>query len=356
MSVSKDPRNGKWMVTYFVNTLNGERKRKRKTGFDTKREAKQYEIEKLESENVKVATLDMIFKVYMESIQHENKETTLRMKDCMYRHHIKPFFGDRVVSELSIMDIKKWQNTLVKSYSIRTVKLVHAILNNMLKFAVEYLGLSKNVCSIVGFKVSKQHVDEGALKEQYWTYENYKSFVDRMSERKLVNRKLEAYVAIVLLYWTGMRVGEALALTMDDIDMESKTISINKTKTKYHSIQTPKTKSSVRTISVHQNIINLLVDLTDKRYKYKKNQPIFLISDNNLRFHFYKWQRETKVPLIKIHDLRHSHASFLISQNMPLLLISERLGHANSTITLSTYAHLFPSDREKITSLLDEFF
>ena len=149
-----------------------------------------------------------------------------------------------------------------------------------------------------------------------------------------------------------MRVGELLALYFEDIDLENRTIKI--TKTKYDNvIGKTKTKGSNRIIKISENLRIILNDYTDKIYKPGKKQLLFDISRTLLIYYMRTYSIKAGVKRIRIHDLRHSHASYLISKNVNIVAVSKRLGHVSIQTTLDTYTHLFKESNDKLLEVLE---
>ena len=126
---------------------------------------------------------------------------------------------------------------------------------------------------------------------------------------------------------TGMRIGEALALTPNDVDFKNKTVSITKTKLTNGNISSPKTLSSIRVIEISDFIAKLLLDFISN------NEFIFKINYVTLTRHLKKLNLHS-------HIFRHTHVALLIEQNIPIKVISERLGHSDINTTLSIYTHV----------------
>jgi integrase len=157
------------------------------------------------------------------------------------------------------------------------------------------------------------------------------------------------------LYASGCRIGEALALSRADIQGRSvrinKTLSI-RTESANWKITTPKNKYSVRTIDLPQSVVDELLDLPQAKFLFfaAENNPLH---PNSVQNALKKYERVANVTPIRIHDFRHSHASFLLSSGIPITAVSKRLGHKNAQITLQIYAHSLPSDNDAISSALE---
>ena len=133
-------------------------------------------------------------------------------------------------------------------------------------------------------------------------------------------------IAILQLH-TGLRIGEVLALTPDDVDFKNKTISVSKTKLVNGELGSPKTLSSIRTIEISDFIAKLLLDYISS------NKFIFKITYVTILNHL-------KILNIHTHIFRHTHVALLIEQNVPIKVISQRLGHSDIKTTLSIYTHV----------------
>lgn len=168
----------------------------------------------------------------------------------------------------------------------------------------------------------------------------------------------------IYFFYTGVRIGEALALTFADID--NGVVSINKTISKEYyngkrAITTPKTKKSIRKIHI-DSILKNEIELLRKHYStiYSDfNNSYFVfggtipLSNSTVERKKNKWCDQANVKRIRIHDFRHSHATLLITNSIPITAISHRLGHSNVSLTLDTYAHLLDEDEKRVSDTLN---
>src|SRR5690625_44980 len=143
-----------------------------------------------------------------------------------------------------------------------------------------------------------------------------------------------------------MRKGELQALTWADIDYNNNTINLDKT-IYNNNITTPKTQSSIRKLLMPNHVMLLLNNLKNK-VKPKTGYVVFgevydCISTSTLDRRYAEYLKESQVKEIRLHDFRHSHASYLINNNTIISLISHRLGHSDVATTLNTYSHLYPT-------------
>ena len=165
------------------------------------------------------------------------------------------------------------------------------------------------------------------------------------------------YLMFEILFWTGCRIGELLAITKADINFEKNQLNIDKTyyrTGKKDVITEPKTKQSVRIIEIPGFLKKEIQEFVDRHYGMADTQRLFPVVQEAVQ---HKMKRQIKVAGVKkirVHDLRHSHVAYLIEKGVEPLLIKERLGHKDIRITLNTYGHLYPNQQRKVANLLDE--
>jgi integrase len=185
---------------------------------------------------------------------------------------------------------------------------------------------------------------------EFWTYEEYQKFIATFEKGS------RSYLMFQLLFWTGMREGEMLALSMEDIDLENCQIHIRKTYYRMNRtdiITEPKTDNSVRTIEIPVFLANEIQFYWKRLYQYPKNERLFPVVAEAVQHTMKRHIEKAGVKKIDVHSLRHSHCAYLIKQGIQPLIIKERLGHKDIKITLNTYGHLYPSEQKRVASLLD---
>ena len=154
-----------------------------------------------------------------------------------------------------------------------------------------------------------------------------------------------------------MREGELLALTASDIDFTAKQIDINKTYQRLHGedvFTTPKTRKSKRKVPIPDFLCRELQKYMDSRYMFDPGERLFPVTKSYLSHEMDRGCKNTGVKRIRIHDIRHSHASLLINQGCDVLILSDRLGHEKVSTTLNTYSHLFPHKQQELVSNLEQ--
>lgn len=164
-----------------------------------------------------------------------------------------------------------------------------------------------------------------------------------------------SYYAFEILYWTGIREGELLALTPGDFNFEKKTLWINKSYQRLEGkdvITDPKTPKSNRTIVMPDFLTVEMEDFISSLYGIRDDDRIFTISKSYLHHEMDRGAKLAGVKRIRIHGLRHSHISLLINLGFSALAIGERVGHEAVDITYH-YAHLFPTVQTDMAAQLE---
>ena len=347
MKAEKDKKTGKWLIQYRYTDWQGKRRKSTKRGFATKREAEEWLRNFLITQK---ADFDMKFedfwKMYCADMETRLREHTMRTKKYIVELKILPYFGNKRVNDITAADIRQWQNELIKmGYSPTYLKTINNQLSAIFNYAVRYYDLKSNPCAKAG-SMGKSKAEE----MDFWTGEEFRKFIDSVMNKRL------SYMAFMILYWTGMRLGELLALNPKDVDLEKRTISITKSYQrlgKKDVITPPKTSKSKRVITIPEFLAADIKDYMDSLYDLQENDRLFPITKYYLEHEMQRGIKESGVKRIRVHDLRHSHASMLIELGFSPLEIANRLGHEKVETTLNTYAHLYPNKQTKLAERLD---
>ena len=347
MKAEKDKKTGKWLIQYRYTDWQGKRRKSTKRGFATKREAEEWLRNFLITQK---ADFDMKFenfwKMYYADMETRLREHTMRTKKYIVELKILPYFGNKRVNDITAADIRQWQNELIKiGYSPTYLKTINNQLSAIFNYAVRYYDLKSNPCAKAG-SMGKSKAEE----MDFWTGEEFRRFIDSVMNKRL------SYMVFMTLYWTGMRLGELLALNPKDVDLEKRTISITKSYQrlgKKDVITPPKTPKSKRVITIPEFLAADIKDYMDSLYDLQENDRLFPITKYYLEHEMQRGIKESGVKRIRVHDLRHSHASMLIELGFSPLEIANRLGHEKVETTLNTYAHLYPNKQTKQAERLD---
>ncbi|MDT2687468.1 site-specific integrase [Enterococcus gallinarum] len=363
VNVYKDKKKGTY---YYVASLGfddvtGKRIQKLKRGFQTRKEAMQAYNE-LMNDYGKMAfktNSSMSYGEYFESIflpwyRGRVKERTYENRLSSMRMHFKPFFRKKLSAITPIL-IQKWQNELMKTMSNAYVRNIYGLFSMSLERAYKLGMISNNPAKTVGnVKKVKSVVD-------FWTKEEFEKILSTIDRRDYYEHF--SFIVLWLFFMTGLRFGEAQALQWEtDIDFEENTMAVTKSMfykntNEFYCVET-KTRASERFVALDETTIGYLREW-QKHQQKNINGAAYVLSYNGLptnkhtvRHIIRRHAKLAGVHPIRIHGLRHSHASLLISMGENPLIIKDRLGHEDIKTTLGTYGHLYPNmNREVATKL-----
>ncbi len=332
-NAKKDP-NGTWRIQYRWVDWTGKNRKSQKRGFQTKKEAEEWYAHFLSQQSADVTiTLADFWKVYRDDMEPRLRKTTMMQKDYVMNDKILPYFGNMPLNEITAPKIRIWQSKMIaQGYKPTYLKTINNHLSCVLNYAVKYYNLRINPCHIAG-SMGKSKADE----REYWTVEEFKKFSDAVIDKQ------DAWIGFNILFWTGMRLGEMLALTVGDIDFEEGTIQISKSLTRVRGeviVSEPKTESSNRIVTIHQELQDRLQEYINSLYRAKPTTRLF----ENRTKSFFEHELIRGVELsgvkkITIHGCRHSQASLCLQIGYSPLEIARRLGHSKVTTTIETYCH-----------------
>ena len=307
---------------------------------------------KQEMRNYKLSTIDFEQKneeektciCFDELLSAFENEKRIRVRQSTYLSYsvsinrfIRPVFSGKKLEDIGPSDIRAWQNGMMQiGYSSGYLRKVDSVLSAIFNYGIRFYGLR--------FNPAKQAGTLGCQNEKkvnYWTPEEFELFIKNVNDPRY-------HLIYNILYWTGIRVGELLALTREDIDLEEQCIKINKSYRRYHKediISPPKTRNSYRAVYYHETLGEEIAAYLKNHACTRSNERIFPVCQDSLRDRLYRIVGRIGLKRIKIHDFRHSHASVLI--------ISERLGHERVETTLNIYSHLYPDVQKKLVEELD---
>lgn len=351
MPAYKDKVTGTWTARFYYETHDGFRKQKNKRGFTLKKDADKFErdfLAKLKG-NPDI-TFESAAREYLDDMQHRVRVSTFEIKKSIFRNYLTPYFKNKSIAKITPKDIRSWQKDILsKNLADTYLRRINTELSAIFNYATRYYGLTENLHKHVK-KIGKRETNN----LEFWTLEEFNKFIDYFKED---NKTHIQYRAVFnLLFYTGMRIGELEALTLNDIDFTARTININKTYQRVARkdlIGPPKTVSSNRVIAVPDHVLDCLREYIELLYEPSQDARIFLHTREAFAKMMKKAATVQGVKIIRLHDLRHSHASLLIEMGFNPLVIQERLGHKNVEIILNTYSHLYPHKQQEVAEKLN---
>lgn len=273
-----------------------------------------------------------------------------------FKNWIYPMLGGYRLSEITPILLEKFVTYLKsaqtqyanrdnKSLSNATVRKIYGLVHTVLTEAY-YKGLiATNPCSRVRLSLAKERRDG----HHYYDIDTYKKFLELVENDTSDNARIVEFAVK-----TGLRRSEIFGVTWADIDFEKNTLSVNKTLQKVSGkmcVLPCKSDTSIREISLPASVVRLL-----KNYHRKHMENFYVFSNvdyDAVTAWFRGWQVKNKLPRIKFHDLRHTHASLLLYQGVDIKTISERLGHSEIGITMNTYTHVMKELDTKAAVAID---
>ena len=354
--------------------ITGKKRYTTRRGFKTRKEALLCEA-KIKTEidtngllNTDVTTFKEIYELWYEGYQHTIKESTL-----LVNQHIFNLLLDKLenmqLKKLTLPYCQKIINNYSKIFSLAVLKKIKIYGSMILDYAVKMKVIYSNPMKDVLLPKKKDDITSDD-KDKYYSKEELKQFLELVESEQDI--KLTAMFR--LLAYTGIRKGELQALNWDDIDFTNNMITVNKTLAlntdKKVVVQTPKSKSSIRSISIDEQTANIL-----KRWKLKqrerflmigtrikKYQPCFTeeITNSYLYLNFMNANlkricKKNELKLIKVHGFRHTHCSLLFERGFTIQEVQDRLGHSDLKTTMSIYAHVTEKQRDNMADKFAKF-
>lgn len=356
MAVNKyQTKNGKtkWYVSFRYTDWKGHSKQKKKEGFDRKSDAQQYERDFLLKNN---RCCDMLFRdlvdLYREDMANRTRVTTQETRDNIVNKFILPYFGDLHVNRIDNSIIRQWQNEIIacknpknnKPYSKSYLRTINSKLNAIFNFAVKYFNLPQNPCQLVS-PMGKKKTDE----MKFWT-------VQEFSQAMACEDKWRFRVAFDILFWSGIREGELLALNSKDILDSPMAIHIDKNYYRWKGedkIGLPKTDNSYRNASIPEFLYQEIHKYMDALYGITPDDRLFELTKSGLNNELHRCAQKAGVKEIRVHDLRHSHAALMVELGYSMTAIAARLGDTIETVE-KYYAHLYPGVLDRLVEDLEQ--
>lgn len=371
-------KNGTWYAKLNYTDKQGQHRQKMKRGFAHKADAAIYARDFLAQATRQSSIGKMPFDNFVAIFQQESakRQSEHSRQQIAYRlkNHIYGAFSC-TLGEVSAAMLQKWADDLLAAYALRTVRNLYTLMRSVFNYAERLYDLHPNPVSRLKAPTKR----EAKREMQFWTHEEFLRGLPFVKD-------LKGRTALILLYYSGLRKGELYALTWDDFDGEA--IHVNKSLQRIRRqivITPPKTPSSVRTVLLpRQAILALEVwrqigrqreetdgkreetgdkreetdgkkEETDDKNAASSSMPAFIFpwSEHFIEKAIREAANGAGIRRIRVHDLRHSHASYLISKGANIKLLSQRLGHANVAETLNTYSHMYPSDERAIVELMN---
>ena len=353
-----------WYYVFDVETETGSRQRHKKRGFATERAAKTAEAkartERASGEHIPDSqeTVGELLTRWLHTVaRHKVRATTLADYELTVRVHLVPHIGTVRVQKLTAARVQAMYSTMLDAGAgKRTVHLAHQRLRQALTMAEREGIVRRNVCDLVDPPTSS------SSPGQSWTADEARRFLDTAKDDS-------HHPLWLLALATGMRRGELLGLRWQDVDLSAGTVRVAQS-VRWMSgkpvVMLPKTESSVRTIGISKPVVDALKDhrkawlerklqartwdAGDLVFCTRFGQPI---NPSNLYRNLAAIITAAGVPKLRLHDMRHTHATLLLAGDTPIRAVSARLGHSQTSVTMNIYAHVLQEMQDRAITAID---
>ena len=280
----------------------------------------------------------------------ENIKYSIKQKTYLFYLQINDIYISRFNEEITLNNLNEFVASIKEKFSYSTTKLVKSLINRSLDFALKNNLIDEKIIISIGLKNKQVRKVEALEKQEQIKLEKY----------IFENEKWYHYGILISLY-TGLRLGELLALKWQNVDIKNKLIFVDKsieTISQNHKTliieSLPKTQSSIREIPISKQLLNIL-----KALKQNSKNDFVLVSHNNKQLQPRAYQKsfENLLKKLKIkhygfHALRHTFATRLLENGVDIKTISELMGHSSPTITLNRYVHTNIQNKRKAMEIL----
>jgi integrase len=341
----------------------GKRKREWHSGYRTKKDAERARIELLSSidKNThvspsKLTVNNFLADEWLPAIRASVRPSTLDSYEQMIRVHVAPTLGATKLQKLTAAQLNGFYADLLeggrrdgKGLAPKSVRNIHVVLRKALGDAVRWNLLTRNPAE---FADPPKLVDSGRREMASWTAQELSTFLDATSDHHL-------FAAWLLAASTGMRRGEVLGLRWQDIDFNNSRLGVRQTVITVNYevlLSTPKTVKGRRSIALDSRTLATLKE--HRKRQLEERMSVGIYHDKGLVFarpdggpihpdffsqSFDRLVAKTKLPRIRLHDLRHTHATLALQAGVHPKVVSERLGHSSVSFTMDVYSHAIPA-------------
>lgn len=353
-----DENQGKWrQVTVTMNSKSRASQSEAKNRLNKKIEKS---LSKSEKKNV--LSVQEIYTEWRQLRNEEIKASTRNVEENAFKKFIRKF-GNNNISEITSQEIQHF--LLNSGLSGATRSLRKSYYKLFFEFAVGMGYIETSPISQVILPRSRATLEEIQRKQnKFLTTEEMKIVLNYISKYDIHNRKR---LLFEFLFLTGLRIGEALALRWQNVDVENKLLDIHHTLNCHgyvpndRQLLSPKTIYSYRTISINDRCVEILKyfhkTMSDDEFLFLSNRGK-IFNTNHLTYVFKKMCREclgeeTENRKYNLHMLRHSHITLLVEMNIPIKLIMERVGHSDEKMILQVYSHVTKNMKENLDEKLN---
>ena len=287
---------------------------------------------------------EVLINEYLEYIKLKKKKNTYLTIERRIRKHIQPFFKNFKIVEVKPKDYLNWQIKINnESFKYNYKSALHYTFVDFYNYCNLFYGID-NIAKKIGNFKNNDVITEGDI----WTIEEFNKFIS------VVDNKLY-YVLFNMLYFTGLRKGELLALKWENVNLVEKYLEVKESVKKVYVFDndgnkkletiynTPKTQNSIRRVDLPDKLVTMLSNV--------KKESEFVFSENgepiSAKTLFGNWKKvlnSSNIPYKKFHSLRHTYATMLLSHGVDLKTVQDLMGHSDIAVT-QIYLHVLPKTK-----------
>ena len=326
------------------------------------------EIETQKGKIQRKITIQQLYEEYEQNKRLEIKESTITRNELDYRLYISPTFNNHLLESITVQKLQRWKLDIAgKDLALNSKKNIYSVFRAMLNHAVKLGYMQSNPIYRIGNFKDNQSVKKDITiytAEQFTTY--IKAIKQFALEKQFKHNTLvewHYYVYFNILFYTGLRSGEAIALKWSDITGTS--LSVKRSmyqRLKTGDIETlPKNKTSIRSLQIPLPLMKVLEEHKKRQEQLNNFSEDFRICGGEKCIRYCTVFAKNKLyaklseqKKIRIHDFRHSHASLLANAGINIQEVARRLGHARVEETWNTYSHMYPQEEVRALEVLNK--
>ncbi|URZ15294.1 site-specific integrase [Clostridium felsineum] len=365
-NIKQDSRKLYWFkISLGTDPKTGKRRQTTRRGFKNQKEAIE-EYNKLKNEYYagtliynKSTKIKAFIEEYKKWYKTQVRITTYENRISSIDKNIVNYFGEYSISKITPLQIEKWHQYLLENGNNQNyVRNLHIMLSAIFERAITLGVVNINPVKKAG------NVKRVKTEVQFWTKDELDQVLNTFDKNDLL--QYFGFIMIHFLFYTGLRFSEMQALQWKDISKDKIlkiTRDLNYKNKDTWQFDNLKNDSSIRDIIIDDITCKLLLDWQEVQktlFNSKKDSFIFSLDGlpTNKFFPKHAIERHSKkagIKKIKVHALRHSHASFLISLDVNIIAIAQRLGHTDVREVLKTYGHLYPRHQFDVVQNINTF-
>ncbi len=265
--------------------------------------------------------------------RHDGAPRTIEAYEGLFRLHVKPVLGSVPLADLTREEIDGFLRTLKLAHHTKTT--VKSLIKKSLADAVDEGLIATSPAATLKKLPRDRNAERAKAEREMWSY------LWSVDEWRLFLKAAERspfLPVFKLLLATGARLGEVMALHWSDVDLDAGIVSITKSRGSA-GIGLTKT-GKARRVSIDTATVEMLRGL------HRTGELVFPLQPGAATNAFVRLVKESGLRHMRLHDLRHLHATTLLSNGVPVTVVSKRLGHASTRMTLDTYSHVIPGQDE----------